>query len=382
MLANDKRVDISNSTVMIVDDVPDNLDILVDLLGGEFNVSVATDGESALQHIAAHPPDIILLDIMMPVMDGFEMCRKLKEDVDLRDIPVIFVSAMDESVNKITGLELGGVDYITKPYDPQEVLARTRTHLVLRKLFVENEAARRTAIAAGRSKTAFLSAMSNQLRSPLNAILGFTDILRDGDFGEINGKQAEYLERIERDALQLLDLVNNILDTANIDAGDVELYVERFDLGGVIEAVTTSLRPAFRRKRISLEIDGEAYLGDVVGDRKKYLQILSNLLSNAAKFTGEDGDVRIRTERLSNGDVRLTVVDTGIGIRADRLDRLFSEFTLEGGKQDTAHVGFGLHLAKRLAELHGGRIGVRSEFGVGSEFWVQLPQELALTTDS
>ncbi|GEM_PF-2419554 len=402
----------TRATILVVDDTPDNLALLCNLLNDDYKVRVAKGGDKALQIAASEtPPDLILLDIMMPSMDGYEVCRRLKRDVRTMNIPVIFLTAKAEEEDEMKGLELGAVDYITKPISPPIVLARVKSQLALkamadflldRNAYLEREVEKRTREAmaireiaarnrqleeASRMKSEFLANMSHELRTPLNAIIGFSEVLRDGLIGELSPQQKECASDIFSSGGHLLSLINDILDLSKVEAGKMTLELEPLPVAPLLHAGLRVVREKSMAHRLHLvaEVaDGLIDSGDVWLDERKVKQILFNLLSNAVKFTPEGGDVRVAARRIGREAVadgrfdhylELAVSDTGIGISAADQARLFQPFTQIDSTLARRFEGTGLGLAmvKRLAELHGGRIALQSAPGQGSTFTVWLP---------
>ena len=242
------------------------------------------------------------------------------------------------------------------------------------RLFREIEDKSRQIEAANRHKSEFLANMSHELRTPLNAIIGFSEVLGERLFGELNEKQAEYTEDILSSGRHLLSLINEILDLSKVEAGRMELEVAAFDLPLAIDNARTFVRERATKHGITLEVDVDERLGEIVGDERKIKQILLNLLSNAVKFTPEGGRIGIEA-RQADGVVEISVSDTGVGIAPEDQPKIFEEFRQVGS--DYAHktegTGLGLTLAKKFVELHGGKIWVESEVGKGSKFTFTLP---------
>ena len=231
--------------------------------------------------------------------------------------------------------------------------------------------------AASRHKSEFLANMSHELRTPLNAILGFSEVLAERMFGEMNEKQAEYLQDILSSGRHLLSLINDILDLAKVEAGRLELELGRFHLPTALDNALTLVRERATRHGITLTQTVDAGVGDIVADERKVKQILLNLLSNAVKFTPEGGGVGL-TATLADGAVTIAVSDTGVGIAPEDQAAIFEEFR-QVGRDDARKqegTGLGLTLAKKFAELHGGRIWVQSHVGQGSTFTFTLPVRL------
>jgi signal transduction histidine kinase len=228
---------------------------------------------------------------------------------------------------------------------------------------------------ANRMKSEFLANMSHELRTPLNGIIGFAEFLVDGKPGTLNPKQKEYLEDILNSGKHLLQLINDVLDLAKVEAGKMELSLERFALREAIEEVCAVAKPIAQKKSIQIEVDVAPDLSDVTLDQQKLKQILYNLLSNAVKFTDDGGKVEIRAAMHDAHCFKMVVKDTGIGIKPEDLQRLFKDFEqLEsGGSRRYEGTGLGLALTRKIVELLGGTIGVESEVGKGTSFTIELP---------
>jgi signal transduction histidine kinase len=241
------------------------------------------------------------------------------------------------------------------------------------RLFREIEVKSRELEVASQHKSEFLANMSHELRTPLNAVIGFSEVLLERMFGDVNEKQAEYLDDIHTSAEHLLSLINDILDLSKIEAGRMELDVAEFDLPTAIDNALTLVRERAGRRAIALERAIDDRLGPVRGDERKIKQVLLNLLSNALKFTPEGGRVEVRAG-VANGTAEISVTDTGIGIAPEDHDAVFEEFRQVGSSEKKAEgTGLGLSLSRRFIELHGGRIWVKSQVGVGSTFTFTLP---------
>ena len=368
------------TTILVVDDTPDNLALMNNLFKDNYKVKIANGGEKALQIAASDaPPDLILLDIMMPGMDGYEVCRRLKRDPRTMNIPVIFLTAKTEAESEEHGLELGAVDYIAKPISPPIVMARVKNHLALKAMTdflqeknVELEHARSVAEKANLAKTEFLSSMSHELRSPLNAILGFGQLM-ESDSPPPTPGQKESIAHILQAGWHLLKLVNEILDLAKVESGQVPMSEEPVSLAEVMLECQAMIEPQAQQRGIKLRVPcfDSRYL--VRADRTRLKQVLINLLSNAIKYNRPQGAVEVTCSASTPQRIRISIKDSGVGMSEAQLVQLFQPFNRlgqeAGGEEGT---GIGLVVAKRLVELMGGSIGVESTVGLGSVFWFEL----------
>jgi signal transduction histidine kinase len=377
--------------ILAIDDNPANLLTLGTALEADFDVQFATSGVEGLALAAEMVPDLILLDVMMPEMDGYETCLHLKADLQLCLIPVIFVTAMNESDAESTGLGLGAADYITKPINLKIARQRIGNLLERERLRKEVEAhrdhleelvrvrtlalsiAKEAAEAASQTKTIFLRNITHELRTPMTGIMGMTDLalMRATD-----PKQAEQLGKLKRASTQLLALITDLVDISALEANQLSLEYSHFTLAEVLEKLNGLFSQKAANKGIELSIGAAPAPADlmVLGDPLRLEQILLNLIENAIKFTAH-GSVRVAvsvTHAIAHDVLlRFEVSDTGIGIEPVDQPRIFNLFEQADGSTTRPYggTGLGLTLCKQLIGRMGGEIGVESQIGSGSTFW-------------
>jgi signal transduction histidine kinase len=380
----------SKANILVVDDTPENLELLSTMLKEQgLNVRCAINGSLALKVAESGWSDLILLDIRMPGMDGYEVCQKLKTAENTREIPVIFLSALDDISDKKQAFAVGGVDYISKPFQVEEALARVTTHLQLRKLSktLEQQVQERTielskalekAEAANIAKSQFLANMSHELRTPLNAIIGYSDILKEEaiDLRKENIFCPD-LEKIHSAAHHLLGIVNNILDLSKIESGKMEIYLEKIEVASLLKDVIATIQPLIQKNANTLVVEYPESAWAINIDVFKVRQSLFNLLSNANKFT-EQGKISL-TISSSNENQRdwiyFSVTDNGIGMSVEQIQKLFKPFTQADNSRTRKYggTGLGLVLTQKFCQMMGGEITVESQLGRGSSFTIKLP---------
>ncbi len=360
--------------ILVVDDMAINLELINSVLNleGNFSLVLVSDGKSAIRKAKTNYFDLILLDIMMPEMDGFEVCKILKSYPTTKDIPIIFLTALNGPKDIQKAFQYGAVDYISKPFSREELTSRVNLHISLKRTREELVKAKRAAEAAAEAKAIFLANMSHELRTPMNGIIGMVDILKRT---ELTDAQQEYLNIIESSGENLLTIINDILDLSKIEAGHMELESIPFSLSEEMRRVMNIMQIIADKKKLLVKLHvGKEVPPFVKGDPVRLKQIIINLVNNAIKFT-EKGDITVSVENKSaeNGKVHLLfkVMDTGIGISPEGQKKLFRSFS-QVDKSTTRKyggTGLGLMICKNLTQMMDGEIGVESVEGAGSTFW-------------
>ncbi|RKZ85521.1 MAG: hypothetical protein DRR19_16260 [Candidatus Parabeggiatoa sp. nov. 1] len=395
--------------ILIVDDNPTNIKVIVDYLKAlNYETLVARNGETGLKRAHFSQPDLILLDVMMPGIDGFETCRRLKAEPQTAEIPVIFLTALASVEDKLKGFAVGGVDYVTKPIEEAELVARVKAHLKIqaqkKQLQAQTESlkqaktlaelAQAKAEAANHAKSQFLATMSHELRTPLNGILGYAQILKRDPATEPH--QLDGLNIIEQSGEHLLTLINDILDIAKIEAGKVELNQTPFQLPAFLKGISEIVRIRAEHKDIFFNYQAFNFPNNlpedslpigVHGDEKRLRQVLINLLGNAVKFTDKGGVTfkvgysevhALEATQTPNSPppnplIRFQIEDTGVGIAPEQLEDIFQPFQQVGDKNRQAQgTGLGLAISRNLVELMGSKLQITSQLGEGSIFWFEL----------
>jgi signal transduction histidine kinase len=376
----------TGSRILVIDDNPTNLDVLSELLDKQnFVVLFALDGQSSLQRSESGQPDIILLDVLMPGMDGFEVCRRLKTNEKTKAIPVIFMTALSETVDKVKGFQLGAVDYITKPIEPEEVLARITTHLKIRRLQCELHLKNEELYASNQQlqsalererelsklKSRFISIASHELRSPLATIQMTVDTLDHYSSSMTEDRKKTFFERIKHSVNDITEILNNVLLLSKVEAENYDFNPESTDVVTLCRYILEDIKVLSEGTHNILFSSPEESL-QVIMDPKLMRHVLLNLLSNAIKYSYAGSSIHFDLFQHEN-NVVFRVRDKGIGIaRADQL-HLFDAFHRGENVGKITGTGLGLSIVKQFVDLHHGTISVESRMNQGTTFTVMLP---------
>ncbi|MHC5756808.1 hybrid sensor histidine kinase/response regulator [Nostoc sp.] len=368
--------------ILVVDDSPDNVFLIKTILEEEgYTVSTAENGISALAELKASPCDLVLLDLMMPGMDGYEVTKHIRGEMKLTQyIPILLITAHD-TPNVAHGLDLGADDFIRKPVTVDELLARVRSLLRLKHSMDERD-------EIARQREDFVSRLTHDLRTPLVAADRMLMLFQQGALGTLSTQMQEVIAIMARSNINLLSMVNTLLEVYRFEAGRKSLAFQRVNLSQLLEEVTGELSPLAQDKALSLSVDFTEESNTVMGDRLELHRLFTNLIGNAIKFTGS-GSVTIRltsqrqfdksnqsllSEKSNSVDyIRIEIADTGPGIPPEEQATIFERF--RQGSHKTSGSGLGLYLARRIVEAHQGIILLNSELGKGSVFIVLLPTQ-------
>ena len=365
--------------IILVDDSISTLDQGRSILKAYYETYPAESAERLFEILENIMPDLILLDIEMPGMDGYETIKKLKADERFFDIPVIFLTAKSDESSESEGFDLGAADYISKPFSMPLLLKRIENQLLIVNRANELKAALNEAKSASLAKGSFLANMSHEIRTPMNAIIGMTQIAEKTDDAE---KLKYCLSMIENSSTHLLGIINDILDMSKIEAGKLELENTSIDIKNMLIRISNLITEKVENKNIRYNVILDETVGKrYIGDELRLSQVITNLLSNAVKFTPENGKIELTIDRIKEevncSTLRFAVNDTGIGMTEDQLGRLFTAFVqLENGTaRKYGGTGLGLTISKSIVDKMGGRIWAASEVGKGSSFIFEVKLE-------
>lgn len=358
----------SRPLVLLVDDEKVSLKILSDLLKEEVDIALAKNGLQALEKIKQNKPDLILMDVLMPGMDGFEVIGRLKADKTTESIPVIFITGLNTAGEEERGLTLGAQDYIHKPFSPEVVKARVATQLKIVRQRLQLQRLSDELIEASEAKSRFLANMSHEIRTPLTSIIGYAEGITQGDFDSQFMNKAVGI--IAHNGQHLLSVVNEILDLSKIEANKLEIELLNMDLMTLLSSIESLMVQQAQEKGLIFSIEYQFPLPLTINsDPTRLKQILLNLINNAIKFT-EQGSVTVKVRCSADNQLAFTVADTGIGLTPAQMDKLFADFTQVDSSVARKYggTGLGLSIARSLAKKLGGDITVESEHKIGSQF--------------
>ena len=342
--------------ILIVDDIPANLKVLCDILKGDgYKVRPVPNGTLALQAAEKENPDLILLDIMMPDMDGYEVCRRLKESKSLSSIPVIFISALNDTNDIVKALTSGGADYITKPFKAEEVKARVATQL---KIHSQS----RELIELNATKDKFFSIIAHDLRGPLGSFMVLTEMMADESQYLTPDETKDFMQDLKYTSRNIFNLLENLLEWSRMQRGQTAFKPQKLNLSDIVTDCVKLMAESARKKTVTIHVAIAAGL-EVFADINMLQCIIRNLVSNAIKFTHRGGSIRISAKPATKGLIEIAVQDNGIGIKPEMVENLFRHDinSSRKGTDDEPSTGLGLLLCKDFVEKHGGKISVESD---------------------
>ncbi|HKY52372.1 MAG TPA: response regulator [Candidatus Limnocylindria bacterium] len=365
-------------TVLAVDDEPANLDFLSRrLIALGCAVLQASSGEQALAIAERENPDLILLDVMMPGIDGWETCRRLKKNEGTAGIPVIFVTAADQTEDVVKGFEAGGVDYIAKPVEALELAARVRSTLFTKRLQDELRASNQELRKVERSRQELIGMLGHDIRNLANSVVAFLQLVGMGQLDPARPEFAELLALSESNVSEMLRMVNALLDVYKLEEGRLEAIPQAMRLEELARKSISQVKPEARAKNIT--VTSEVGDATVFVDDGLIVRVLTNLLANAVKHTPSGGKVRIEARRADDGAdfVLVRVVDTGPGIAAQDAPNVFDRFYQGGSGRSRGGTGLGLAFCRLAVALHGGTIRVANPGQPGAIIDMTLPAAAA-----
>jgi signal transduction histidine kinase len=356
--------------ILVVDDDTISLELLRRIFEPEYRVTCVDSGGAALEALGREQFDAVLLDVMMPDISGLEVLRRIREHSPLSDLPVILVSVLDAASDIVNGLKLGASDYLPKPFDVNEALARVNTHVKLKRLMDERNRTIAQLEASDKMRDYLFQIASHDLKAPLTNLSMAEFVLRELVGDHPTGKQV--LDTMMMTIENMQTVISDFLDMAACQSGQIKFNIECLSVERAIREVVTQYQMAAQKKNIKLET--RALDGGVFADKARLAQIIGNLVSNALKYSPPGATVTIWTERLLKV-VRVNVADEGPGILPEERDLLFKEFSKLSARPtaDESSTGLGLWIAKQLTTLQNGAIGVDSPEESGSVFWIELP---------
>jgi len=353
--------------ILVVDDNPANIGILFECLeNAGFKIMVAQDGGDAIEMAENINPDLILLDIIMPEIDGFATCRRLRQIDSIKNIPIIFMTALADIENKVRGFECGAVDYICKPFQQEEVIARINTHLTLKEQKDE-------LLRLNREKEKMISVIAHDLRSPFNGILGLLDMLSQYFDDFTDEEKLNYIKHAELSAKNAYQLVDELLNWVVSGNGEIEFKPENINLSDIVESSVLVVRDNASSKYIEINIDIDKEI-EIFVDSNMMSAVIRNLVSNSVKFTKPNGSISIKAESCEKS-IKIILRDTGIGMDKEIVERLLSESgsISTPGTNNESGTGLGVIISREFINKNNGNLSIKSIPGRGSEFIIEIP---------
>lgn len=364
--------ELKKDVILVVDDQPNNLKVISSVLGDSYSLSFANNGPNALKILENLQPDLILLDVMMPGMDGYEVCQRIKSTEKTKELPVIFLTAKNDIEDILKAFRAGAVDYITKPFNIMELKVRVGNHLSLKHTREQLKNANDKLLQVIHEKDKFFTIIAHDLRNPFIGISSLSQIMVE-QLGSLQlDEMEEYAREIHHASTNAFNLLKNLLSWAKSQTGRMDFVPQHLDVQELITETISFIQEAAILK--SIEIESQIAEGlSVFADKEMVATVMRNLVSNAVKFTRAGGKVLIRCERLDQ-HIRISVVDNGIGMTSKMVEEIF-RIDVSNGRKGTngePSSGIGLLLCKEFTERNGGTITVESQPDQGSTFNITL----------
>jgi len=364
--------------ILVVDDDPRNRRLLEEyLLAAGYDVRLAPDGRTALALASERPPDLVLLDVMMPDLSGLEVCRQLKNDRRTRLCQVVLVTALDAAPHRVEGLDTGADDYIAKPVRREEFMAKVRSMLRARRLLAELEEARETVALRNAKleeleglKETLMQTLVHDLKNPLAAVLGNLELMeRKADESVLH-----LVRRSKAAAWRMHQMILNLLDIGQLEEGQLVLHPEPVDAGSLARKACVEMESGAAQRGVKLEIAADEAVAVMKGDGAVLRRVLDNLLSNAIEHSPQGGTVRVAVALCDEG-IEIAVADEGPGVPPEFREKIFEKFQRLESRRSVpgANRGLGLTFCRLAVEAHGGTIWVDDAPGSGALFRVLLP---------
>ena len=360
--------------IMFVDDEPENLKILEAIFSNaHYLLRFFTSGEQALAAALEETPDVVLLDVSMPGMDGYEVCRRFKVDERLRSIPILFLSARTSTEEITKGFDQGAVDYITKPFRTAEVLARVRNHLALSQAYASLAEQHLYLQELERQRDTYVHMLVHDMRSPLLAMLGHLQLIETYGAKQLGEEDLSSLQAAIHCTRTVGRMVSTVIDLSRMEHSQLTLKCQAVAVAEIFQSARNQVVAPQSARHVTEQI--QEGCPAAVCDFELSVRIVANLLANAIKYSPEASDIVMGAERDPQGGIRLWIKDNGPGIRIEEREKLFEKFGVgpHVKQPGTTSTGIGLAFCKLAAEAQGGKVGVESEPGCGSLFWVTLP---------
>lgn len=362
------------ATICVIDDNPDNVDLLEQELGDAgYRVVTALDGHRGLEVIAAERPDLVLLDIMMPGLSGHDVCRRLRAAAATATLPIILVTAKTGARDEIIGLDAGANDYVTKPINIETLLARVRTQLRLKALQDELRRNYESFVRLDQARQDMVSMITHDLKTPLMTVSASAKLLLADDVQQDPARTRQIALLLLKSSQKMIELVEDFLSIARWERSGLATEIEACDLGEIVAEVVELFSPFIRERGLTVHLEFPPERLRVLADPILLSRVWQNLLSNAVKYNRPGGEIRLGATLTADGHALCHIRDTGIGIPADVLPRIFEAYFRRDATKEIEGTGLGLAVVRAILQAHASEHHITSTEGEGTEFTFRLP---------